>query len=104
MTITLEPCAIVRGRLLDEDGSPVKNMGIRASAVRNGRAVLELSPLATETDADGRFECNLAGGCDTYEIYADDPGRRGFVTVAEKVTFSPGKTIDLGEVKLRGPR
>ncbi len=100
LTITLEPCATVRGRLVDEDGSPVKNLGIRASATRDGRAVLELSPLATETDADGRFECNLAGGCDTYEIYADDPGRRGFVTVAEKVTFSPGKTIDLGEVRI----
>ena len=103
MTIKLEPCAIVRGRLVDEDGSPVKNVGVRASAIRNGRAVLELLPLATTTDADGRFECNLAVGGEGYTIHASH-AKGGFATVAEKVSFAPGKTIDLGEIKLRSPR
>jgi hypothetical protein len=100
MTIKLEPCATVRGRLLDEDGSPVKNVGVRASAIRNGRAVLELFPLETETNADGRFECNLPVGGENYTIDAYR-AKGGFVTVARNVPFSPEKTIDLGEIKIK---
>jgi beta-lactamase regulating signal transducer with metallopeptidase domain len=104
LTITLEPTATVQGRLVDEDGSPLKNVEVRATAMRNGKRVLDLFPFAAHTDADGRFVCGtLAAGCDSYKIQALEP-QRGFVTVAEKVSFAPGKTIDLGEIKLRSPQ
>jgi hypothetical protein len=103
LTITLEPCAIVRGRLLDEEGSPLKEVQVPASGIRNGREMFDLYPLGPMTDADGHFECSLAAGCDSYKIQALH-GQLGFVTVAEKVAFALGKTIDLGEIKLRWPR
>ena len=104
MTITLESCATVRGRLVDEEGSPPKDVQVFASGIRNGRVVFDLYPFGPVTDADGHFAIeNLAAGCDVYKIQALEP-QRGFVTVAEKVVFAPGKTIDLGEIKLRWPR
>jgi beta-lactamase regulating signal transducer with metallopeptidase domain len=101
LTVKLEPCATVRGRLLDEEGSPLKNVQVFAEAMRNGQAWFSLYTSGPMTDADGHFAIeNLAAGCDSYTIRALDP-KRDFVTVAEKVSFAPGKTIDLGEIKLR---
>jgi hypothetical protein len=104
LTIKLEPCATVRGRLLDEEGSPLKDVQVFAEAIRNGRAMFTLYPFGPVTDADGHFAIeNLAAGCDSYKIQALEP-QRGFVTVAEKISFAPEKTIDLGEIKLHWPR
>jgi beta-lactamase regulating signal transducer with metallopeptidase domain len=104
LTVQLEPCATVRGRLLDEEGSPLKNVQVFASAMRNGREEFTLYPFGPVTDADGHFAIeNLAAGCDSYKIRAFDP-KLDFVTVAEKVSFAPGKTIDLGEIKLQRQR
>ena len=104
LTITLEPCATVRGRLVDEEGRPVKNVQVFASAVQDGREKFTLYPFGPVTDADGRFVIeNLAAGCDSYKISAMHP-QLDPPTVAEKVAFAPGKTIDLGEIKLRWPR
>jgi hypothetical protein len=104
LTITLEPCATVRGRLLDEGGSPLKNVQVYASGIRKNRATFDLYPFGPVTDADGRFVIeNLAAGCDSYKISAMHP-QLDPPTVAEKVAFAPGKTIDLGEIKLRWPR
>ncbi len=103
VTVTLEPCATVRGRLLDQEGSPLKNTQVWASAKRNGKEWFSLFTFGPVTDADGRFAIeNLAAGCDSYQIQA--LVSEEFVTVAEKVTYAPGKTIDLGEIKLRQPR
>jgi hypothetical protein len=104
LTVTLEPCATVRGRLVDEEGSPLKNLQVSTSAMRNGREQFTSYPFGPVTDADGRFVIeNLAAGYDAYKIIALNP-QLGFVTVAEKVVFAPGKTIDLGEVKLQKSR
>jgi Carboxypeptidase regulatory-like domain len=101
LTVTLEPCATVRGRLLDEEGSPLKNVQVSVSAMENGREKFTLYPFGPVTDADGRFVIeNLAAGCDAYKIIALHP-QLDFVTVAEKVTYAPGKTIDLGEIKIK---
>ncbi len=101
LTITLEPTATVRGRLVDEDGSPVKNIRVRPTAKQNGKYFLDLFPFEALTDSDGRFSCeNLAAGCESYDLWAHRPGN-GNATVAEKVKIVPGKTIDLGELKFR---
>jgi len=101
LTVKLEPCATVRGRLLDEEGSPLKNVQVFAEAMRNGHAWFSLYTSGPMTDADGHFAIeNLAAGCDSYKIRALDP-KLDFVTVAEKVSFAPGKTIDLGEIKIK---
>jgi Carboxypeptidase regulatory-like domain len=100
LTITLEPCATVKGRLVDEKGAPLKNVEVRPSAMRKGRWLLDLHTSSGYTDADGHFICrNLAVGCDSYslEAYWD----QGYANVAVKLEITAGKTIDLGEVKLR---
>ena len=100
LTVTLEPCATVRGRLLDEEGGPLKDVEVWASAERNGKDWFSLYTMGLVTDADGHFAIeNLAAGCDTYQIEA--LALNEFVTVAQKVTYAPGKTIDLGDIKIK---
>ncbi|HXY35082.1 MAG TPA: carboxypeptidase-like regulatory domain-containing protein, partial [Planctomycetaceae bacterium] len=98
------PCATVRGRLVDEEGSPLKDVQVFATVIQKGRDKFDLYPFGPVTDADGDFAIeNLAAGCDGYQIRAFQPAH-GFATIAEHVVFAPGKTIDLGEIKPKWPR
>jgi nitrogen fixation protein FixH len=97
VTLTLERCATIKGRLLDEQGNPVKHAEVDASP-RPRVGGPWRRPAACRPD--GRFECtDLLAGCDFYEIEAEGP-EIGRVTVARRVVIAPGKTIDLGEIKL----
>ncbi len=101
LTVTLEPCATVKGCLLDQDGVPLKHVRLRTQA----RTGAEHAPSVSqgESDSDGRFVLhNLPPGCEYYTILASGlRGKPRFATVAEKVVVSAGKTIDLGEIKLK---
>jgi hypothetical protein len=120
--LALDPGGKVRITFVDGAGNPVEDGGLLylqpGIAVQWGRRgptfemaglapkesrTYQLYPFGPVTDADGHFECLLAAGCDSYKIEALAPPR-GFATVAEKVSFAPGKTIDLGEIKLRRQR
>jgi hypothetical protein len=100
LTVTLEPCATVKGRLVDEEGAPFKHARLSINANVAG-SVLPASQ--GECRSDGRFVLDrLAPGCESYTIYAIGLERgRTFSTVAEKLVVAAGKTIDLGEIKLK---
>ena len=99
LTTTLEPCATVKGRLVDENGAPLKGLSISANA--NGAFGSLRSPGQVRCDANGRFVYpNLAPGCEYYSLHAQGAGF-GFATAVEKVVIAAGKTIDLGDVKVK---
>jgi beta-lactamase regulating signal transducer with metallopeptidase domain/protocatechuate 3,4-dioxygenase beta subunit len=95
LTVTLEPCATVKGRLIDEEGIPIKSREV--TPIARGRDNLWLSIGRTNSDSDGRFILhNLVPGTEFYTIFV-----HGFGNVAEKVVVAAGKTIDLGDIKLK---
>jgi hypothetical protein len=98
LTITLEPCATIVGRLVGPDG-----IGVQGSLVGMPRPTgdfwPQLPPVASEPD--GKFKVAVPPGC-PYGLRADVRGFRTDFT--RDVTVEPGKTIDVGEVKLQKER
>jgi beta-lactamase regulating signal transducer with metallopeptidase domain/5-hydroxyisourate hydrolase-like protein (transthyretin family) len=95
LTVTLEPCATVKGRLIDAEGVPFKNMEV--SAVARGGEKYWLNSGDAYCDSDGRFVFDkVVPGAEYYTINA-----REFGQVAERVVVAAGKTIDLGDIKLK---
>jgi beta-lactamase regulating signal transducer with metallopeptidase domain len=98
MTVTLEPSATVTGRIVDEDGAPVTAAGLLAFPLPGGDFWPTLPPGAVQ--ADGRFEYRgLLAGAEC-RIMASPPDLYP-QTLVDKFTVQPGKTIDLGEIKLK---
>ena len=54
LTVQLDPCVTIRGRLVDGHGKPITGASIRVRPLPGGDFSPELKP--TATDADGRFE------------------------------------------------
>jgi protocatechuate 3,4-dioxygenase beta subunit len=100
VTVTLEPCATIKGRLLGEDGVLLKHVRLLAMAhLGDGSALFAAQG---QTDSQGRFVLNhLPPGCE-YTIRTIGRGRESrFAGVMEKTLIAPGRTIDLGDVKLK---
>ncbi|HEV3298230.1 MAG TPA: M56 family metallopeptidase [Planctomycetaceae bacterium] len=98
LTITLEPCATIVGRLVGPDG-----IGVKGSLVGMPRPTgdfwPQLPPVASEPD--GNFKVAVPPGC-PYGLRADVRGlRTGFT---RDLTVEPSKTIDVGEIKLERQR
>jgi beta-lactamase regulating signal transducer with metallopeptidase domain len=98
LTITLEPCATIVGRLVGPDG-----IGVKGSLVGmprpGGDFWPQLPPVASEPD--GNFKVAVPPGC-PYGVRADVRGfRTGFT---RDLTVEPGKTVDVGEIKLQKQR
>ncbi len=53
-TVTLEPCATVKGQLFDQDGDPIVGVRIRVDVLPGGDFGMQLESMTT--DADGRFQ------------------------------------------------
>jgi beta-lactamase regulating signal transducer with metallopeptidase domain len=95
MTITLEPCAILKGRAVDQDSIGV-NASVRAVSLPND----DFSPAteAVDTQRDGKFECIVPAGCQ-YDLVAET--RRFDRGLVRQISVEAGKTIDVGDVKIR---
>ena len=95
ITVQLEPCATIKGRLVDENQVPVSGAEIRFD-VRPSQDFSRRLP-ATTTDSDGRFEnAAVLPGVD-YAVMSES-AKSGFVTLADKVPIEPGETVDLGTI------
>ena len=64
-TVELEPCALARGRVVDEDGQPIRDVNVGVSIDQPDNWGREL--IGAATDADGRFEVLLPPGL-TYRV------------------------------------
>ena len=95
VTVKLEPYGTVKGRLLDEEGMPLKFVNVDVVA-RGDNYVLPPWRNGVESQADGRFAVsNVAAGAEYYEV-----GVEGFdEPIAKKLAVSSGQTIDLGDIR-----
>ncbi len=104
LTVRLQPAGTVTGRLLDEDGHPLR--GIR---INNRYANGQFGPgtpfprLKESLGEDGRFRIEgLIPGV-TYDVGASQ-GLSFFGDFATGLKLRPGETRDLGDVKLKPRR
>ena len=95
MTISLEPCAILKGRVADEDGIGVQ-ASVRADSLPSVDVSAQTEPV--DTQPDGKFECVVPAGCQ-YDLVARN--RRYDRGGVQRIAVEPGKTIDVGDVKIR---
>jgi 5-hydroxyisourate hydrolase-like protein (transthyretin family) len=95
MTVTLEPCALVKGRAIDVDG-----VGVQASVRATTLPSVDFSPgtVPVDTQPDGKFECVVPAGC-RYSL-SINARQLGFGWVKD-LAVEAGKTTDVGDVKIR---
>ncbi|HEV8002373.1 MAG TPA: hypothetical protein VGP63_20960, partial [Planctomycetaceae bacterium] len=96
LTVALEPCATIVGRLVDRDGVALR--GQLEGVPRPGGDFWPRLP-ARPTHVDGTFEYELPPGC-AYWVAANGQKFRG-ETVAKAITVEAGKTLNLGDIKIK---
>jgi 5-hydroxyisourate hydrolase-like protein (transthyretin family) len=101
ITVKLEPCATVTGRLLYEDAAPCTGLNVKA-AVRPSESFRKELPSVT-TDSDGRFRYTIVPGS-KYWLHAEGKGIRHSATIDDELVVEPGETKDLGELTLNESR
>ncbi len=98
MTVKLEPCATLVGRLVDEEGVPFEGVEVQASPAPGGYPYFFIPIVVSK--ADGTFECRgLFPGCDYGLVVHGTETKIQFPL--RKISVQPGKTVDLGNVKLK---
>jgi hypothetical protein len=97
LTVQLEPCGVVVGRLVDREGRPVPEVGIRFFSSGKGLDA------AAETDREGRFRAALVPGLPYRAGIQYQKGRTRPPRLPRSVgdlTVESGHTKDLGELLL----
>ena len=97
-TITLEPCGVVKGRLVSKDGKPITNVGIGIKQVTLVNDSYEAVIPYAETDEDGKFEIQRYTPSTKFSIHTMYGPEREFV--ADSVEIKPEEIRDLGTITL----
>jgi beta-lactamase regulating signal transducer with metallopeptidase domain len=94
MTITLEPCALVKGRIVDQDA-----VGIQGTVEGRPRPGGDFWPSLppSVSQPDGKFACALPAGC-RYVLAVEAP--RGGYGGLKDFSVEAGKTIEVGDIKV----
>jgi hypothetical protein len=102
VVVTLEPLAVLTGRVADADGIPVPGATVRTDVLPHGDFGLSLPQVAT--DEDGRFRvpdvptgCNYALAVESIEAIK----RRRHAFSGKDITVEPGATTDVGEIRFK---
>jgi beta-lactamase regulating signal transducer with metallopeptidase domain len=100
LDLKLEPCATVKGRLLNADGDVIVGATVTASVHPNEDFAKQLPPVTT--DDNGRFQLfDVPTGC-TYDLGTEAAGMYG--SVARDLPLGPGESKDLGDVTVGGDK
>lgn len=91
-TIQLLPMAAISGRLLDQDGNPISDVGIVANYQTNPESSSSIQP-TSNSDADGRFKIWLPVGTEF-----DLVGKLGKYFRVGKVNLTKPVRIDYGDL------
>ncbi len=91
LTIRLERCGTVIGRLLDRNGQPVPELVLHFD--REGEIGMELR---TRTDRDGRFRIDGLVPGQPYHLWYSQTQSQPY----ERIQVEPGKVKDVGDAKI----
>jgi beta-lactamase regulating signal transducer with metallopeptidase domain len=91
-TITLEPPAVILGRLVNPQGQPVRDTRLDW---RLPETPINANPLAL-TDVDGRFRIEVPGGEPVRLVAVPGSYRTG--EIRERLPVDPAEQIDLGRI------
>ncbi len=109
MTVTLRPCATIKGRLVDGEGKPVKG-GVRVELMPRDRTTFQRIQVAMATvDSEGRFNSDDLPAGGPYQISAANRLVYGFgrrmepeafqpFELAKDLKLEPGQQLDFGTV------
>jgi hypothetical protein len=92
ITVELQPCGSVTGRLIDLGKQPVSGLPVDPWVLPRGDFSMRLPNVTT--DAEGKFKITLLPGC-SYGLSGQGAGFR-FVSFADEVSVEPAETKDLG--------
>ena len=95
LTVELQPCAVARGRVVNEVRQPVRDLPIRLS-VENRADMWSRELAGAKTGSDGRFEIVLPPGT-TYRIWHYETKPAEFDVSAE-CRPNPGAVFELGDL------
>ncbi len=109
MTVTLRPCATIKGRLVDGEGKPATG-GIRVELIPTDVTTFRQIPVErAELDSEGRFSCDGLPAGGPYLVLAANRVIYGLGRRMEPETFKPfelakdmklepGQSVDFGTV------
>ena len=97
VVVKLEPCATVRGRLVDGDGAPIRGVALRFDIAHDRDYGRQLERIPT--DAEGRFTRDDVPTGLPYSILAEGADIR-FAVIAEELSVEAGEIIDLGTIDI----
>jgi RNA polymerase sigma factor (sigma-70 family) len=101
VTIKLQPCGVVTGRVLDLDGLPIAKATV-SGYIEGGQYNLKHGWggfFFTQAEKDGRFRVAVISGVQVSANYMGKPARFGG-RIFSKLTLKPGQVHDVGEVKI----
>jgi hypothetical protein len=95
ITVTLQPCGTLLGRLLDADGHPKPNVEVMPMIQHDSLRIGGFGADVMRTDVDGRFRITgLIAGV-TYRLGGLDLAR----TSSRDITLRIGEVRDVGDLK-----
>jgi protocatechuate 3,4-dioxygenase beta subunit len=95
LTVRLEPCGSVSGRLLDQDGEPVANAVVRLDVT----APYDSGPPKVKTDSKGRFRFEGIVPGQSHQARFGPPPFGQYLY--KPFTLKPGENKDLGDVEVK---
>jgi 5-hydroxyisourate hydrolase-like protein (transthyretin family) len=98
LTVKLEPCATVVGRLLDEDGFPLKGVTLEPQFRRSGDFWVRLPSVVCKGDGSFEYRGLPTGASFTFSL--QEPGMQ-ILRRFGPVEPEPGKTVNVGDLKLK---
>ncbi len=103
VTVTLAPAASVAGRVIDDDGRPVRQATLSVSLRRNDTETWLYShhQHRVRTDEEGRFRLDGLLPGTKYQAGVRTVGRRYSASVFADLVLKSGEVKDLGDVKPR---
>jgi RNA polymerase sigma factor (sigma-70 family) len=95
LTVRLEPCGSVAGRLLDQDGEPAAGAVVRLDP----ESVPDAGSPKVKTDRQGRFRIDGLLPGEKYQARLGPPPFGQYLS--SSFTLKPGETKDLGDVQVK---